>query len=371
MSTSGQSGVSHGTAPTSFRPVESHIPHRQSISVCAGSRDGSDVSVIDPLADDVIHHLRTTDPPPSESQLADTLSVTRARLARIFDELTVLGYVFETTRNGAVHIAHTPDRMIDTEIVNGLRTRTFGRTLHCYRQVGSTNITAIELAESGAPEGTVVVAEEQTRGRGRLGRNWHSSPGLGIWSSVVLRPNIAPDAVTGISIVAALAFAETVDNQLGLDVQLKWPNDGLIDNRKVCGILVELSAEVGRLHYAVCGTGINVAHKETDFPAEIRPQASSLTIATGRPVDRLAFYRQSLFDFEELYQTFMRDGLAPLLPIYRARSILLGQTVTVTQGETHTTGLAEEIDECGRLIVRSAGQRVALNSGEATLRADM
>lgn len=328
------------------------------------------MSVIDPLADDVIHHLHTSDPPPSESQLAEMLSVTRARLARIFDELTELGYEFEIIRNGAVHIARAPDRMIDTEIVNGLRTRTFGRALHCYRQVGSTNVVAIELAESGAPEGTVVVAEEQTRGRGRLGRNWHSAPGLGIWSSVVLRPKIAPDAVTGISIVAALAFAETVDNHLGLDVQLKWPNDGLIDNRKVCGILVELSAEVGRLHYAVCGTGINVAHKETDFPPEIRPQATSLTIAAGRPVDRLAFYRRFLFDFEVLYQRFVRDGLAPLLPIYRARSILLGHTVTVSQGERHTTGMAEEIDEFGRLIIRSQGQRVALNSGEATLRTD-
>ncbi len=328
------------------------------------------MSVIDPLADDVIHHLRATDPPPTESQLADTLSVTRARLTRIFEELTELGYGFQSDTRGAVRIMSTPDRMIDMEITNGLRTRTFGRMLHCYRQVGSTNVAAIDLAESGAPEGTVVVAEEQTRGRGRLGRNWHSAPGLGIWSSVVLRPNIAPDAVTGISIVAALAFAETVDNQLGLDVQLKWPNDGLIDHRKVCGILVELSAEVGRVHYAICGTGINVAHKESDFPPEIRPQASSLTIAAGRPVDRLAFYRQFLFDFEDLYARFVRDGLAPLLPIYRARSILLGHTVTVAQGDTRTTGLAEEIDESGRLILTSEGQRIALNSGEATLRND-
>ncbi|GAB4326640.1 MAG: biotin--[acetyl-CoA-carboxylase] ligase [Candidatus Zixiibacteriota bacterium] len=326
------------------------------------------MTVLDPLADDVIRRLRSSNPPPTEAQLAQALSVTRARLVRIVEELTALGYGFTVDDSGIMRIVRTPDRMIDTEIHYGLRTRAFGRRLHCYRQVGSTNAAAIELAEAGAPEGTVVVAEEQTRGRGRLGRNWHSAPGLGIWSSVVLRPDVSPDSITGISIVAALAFAETADNQLGLDVQLKWPNDGLINRRKVCGILVESTAEVGRSHYAVCGIGINVAHTESDFPPEIRPLATSLTLVAGRPVDRLAFYRQFLYDFETLYDTFVRDGLAPLLPIYRARSILLGRTVTVTQGTRQTTGVAESIDEMGRLILRVGTQRVPLNSGEATLR---
>ena len=203
---------------------------------------------MDSLADDVIHQLRSGTGVSSHDQLARSLGISQGRLAQILDDLQNLGYTFDVDDQKRLYISATPDRMIDTEILAGLRTRNFGRVLHCYQQIGSTNATAIELAESGAPEGTVVVAEEQTKGRGRLGREWNSAPGLGIWSSIILRPTIPTDQIPGLSLVGALAFAETVESELGLDVQLKWPNDGLVAGRKICGILIEMAAEMDGVH---------------------------------------------------------------------------------------------------------------------------
>lgn len=323
---------------------------------------------MDKLADDVIHQLRSQTAPATLAQLAATLSVGRDRLSSVLDDLKSLGYRFQTDAHEHLELVQSPDRMIDVEIWAGLKTRTFARQLQCYQRLGSTNATAIEFAEADAPEGTVVVAEEQLRGRGRLGRNWHSAPGLGIWSSVVLRPRVTPDAITGLSLVAGLAFAETVAHELGLEAQLKWPNDGLLDGRKVCGILVELSAEIGRVRYAVCGTGINVAHQPDDFPPELRATAGSLAMAAGVPVDRLSFYRTFLLQLETLYHRFQRDGLEPLLPGYRRHSLLLGKDVTVRRGDHVISGTAEGIDELGRLVVRQGNETIAISSGEATLR---
>ena len=258
--------------------------------------------------------------------------------------------------------------MIDTEIHSGLKTKVFARQLHCYKRIGSTNTRAMELAEAGAPEGTVVVAEEQTLGRGRLGRSWHSPAGLGIWSSIVLRPAVTLQRASGLSLVAALAFADAAQTELGLDAQLKWPNDALLDGRKVMGVLTEVSAELDRVNHAVCGTGINVSHTPEDFPRALREQATSLAIATGQPVGRLAFYRSFLERFEKLYRQFVREGLAPLLPEYRRRSMLLGKDVTVRQGRDAISGVAEQIDDNGALIIRDGRSHVVVFAGEATLR---
>lgn len=304
----------------------------------------------------------------TDVELADTLGISKSRVLKALDELRELGYEFSATTSGALRILKAPDRMIDTEILAGLKTRTFGKHLHCYNRLSSTNTRAIELAESGAPEGTVVVAEEQTGGRGRLGRSWHSAPGLGIWSSIILRPQLPLQRASGLSLLAALAFAQTAEDTLDLAIGLKWPNDGMIDGRKVLGILTEVSAETDRLYFAVCGTGINVSHLLTDFPPTLRSSSGSLAMAVGHPVDRLAFYRAFLAAFEGLYRTFRREGIKPFLPDYRKRSILLGREVTVHQGDMTIHGKAVAIDDSGALIVREGKQDTVVFAGEATLR---
>lgn len=304
----------------------------------------------------------------TDAELADTLGIPKSRVLKALDDLRELGYEFSSTASGALRILNAPDRMIDTEILAGLKTRTFARQLHCYNRLSSTNTRALELAEAGAPEGTVVVAEEQTGGRGRLGRSWHSSPRLGIWSSIILRPQVSLQKASGISLLAALAFAKTAEETLDLRIDLKWPNDGLIDGRKVLGILTEVSAETDRLYFAVCGTGINVSHLPTDFPATLRTTAGSLAMAAGHPVDRLAFFRAFLVTFEGLYRVFRRDGIQPFLTDYRKHSMLLGREVTVHQGHTAIHGKAIAIDDNGALIIRDGKKETAVFAGEATLR---
>ena len=325
---------------------------------------------MDALINDIADLLRTRRVSVgwTDVELAGALGIPKSRILKALDELRELGYEFSASGSGAIRIIKSPDRMIDTEILAGLKTRTFAKQLHCYNRLGSTNTRAIELAEAGAPEGTVVVAEEQTGGRGRLGRSWHSAPGLGIWSSIILRPQISIQKASGLSLLAALAFAHTVDKVLGLKVDLKWPNDGLIDGRKVIGILTEVTAETDRVYFAVCGTGINVSHLSTDFPSSLRSNAVSLAMAAGHPIDRLAVYRAFLTEFEALYRTFRRDGIQPFLADYRERSILLGHEVTVQQGNMTIHGRAIAIDDSGALIVRDKRRDVVVFAGEATLR---
>lgn len=300
-------------------------------------------------------------------ELTDALGASPARIHKALDQMRELGYEFTAAGNGAIHIAGGPDRMIDTEILAGLKTRIFARQLHCYNRIGSTNTRAMELAESGAPEGTVVVAEEQTGGRGRLGRGWHSPPGLGIWSSLIIRPQIPLQKASGLSLLAALAFAHTAESALGLQVDLKWPNDGLIAGRKVLGVLTEVSAEIDRVYFVVCGTGINVSHRLTDFPESLRSSAGSLSMACEHPVDRLAFYRAFLAEFEKLYRGFRRDGISPFLGDYRERSVLVGHEVIVRQGDQIIAGKAVAIDDNGALIVQKGRDNWVVLAGEATL----
>jgi BirA family biotin operon repressor/biotin-[acetyl-CoA-carboxylase] ligase len=323
---------------------------------------------MDPLAEDVIDLLRAPKRALTERELADTLSIERNRLTGALDELRELGYRFSSDDTQRLSLAAVPDRMIDMEILAGLRTLKFGRSLHCYNSIGSTNVRAIQLADAGAPEGTVVIAEEQTKGRGRLGRDWKSAAGLGIYSSIILRPAVRPEQAVGLSLLAGLAVADTAEKELGLDTQLKWPNDVLIDGKKVCGNLIELSAEPDQVYYAVCGTGINVAQKPKDFPPPLRKSATSLSHALGEPVDRLAFYRAFLYRFEKLYNRFRRQGLAPLLPAYRERSVLLGKKITIRCGREKIAGTAVAIHDSGGLVVKTRGREVVVHAGEATLR---
>jgi BirA family biotin operon repressor/biotin-[acetyl-CoA-carboxylase] ligase len=306
--------------------------------------------------------------PQDRREVAAAIDRSPEQVDETIAELRGLGYTIDVAGN-RIEMVATPDCMIDTEILAGLRTEIIAREVHCYRKIGSTNIRAREIAEAGAPDGTIVVAEEQTGGIGRFGRVWHSAARLGIWSTVILRPPGPPEKVSGLSLLAGVVFAQTVEEELGLTVGLKWPNDGLIDGRKVIGVLTELATESGRVEYAICGTGINVAHVATDFPPELRDIATSLAMAKGGPVDRLAFYRAFLERFDTHYLRFRTDGIAPFLPEYRDRSVLLGREVTIYQGKQTIAGRAVAIDDSGALVIRSGSDNILVFSGEASLQA--
>lgn len=200
----------------------------------------------------------------------------------------------------------------------GLRAERFGRTLMCLVSVSSTNDVARVWAAEDAPEGAVVVADEQTAGRGRAGRGWVCPRGVGLLTSVVVRPPCPASAVGGLAVVAGIAAARAIEQECGVAARLKWPNDIIAAGRKTGGILVESECRGGRVMWAVIGIGVNVNGSRDDFPPELRPTLTTLAEQAGRPLSRIALFQRLMEQLESVYARFTSKGLAPVLADWRA-----------------------------------------------------
>ena len=260
-----------------------------------------------------------------------------------------------------------PDLLTDIEIAYKLKTKRIGHALSCYRTVQSTNDALTQMAEAGAPHGTVVTSEEQTKGRGRLGRVWHSPAGTGIYVSILVRPPFLPERAPAISIMTAVALADAIRVYLPETVQIKWPNDVWISGRKVAGILTELSAEKGKIDYIVVGTGINVNHGVGNFPEELRPIATSIRRALKRKVSRIEVLQNFLRNFEHEYDGYVKYGLKKSHRKVRQYSALIGQPIAIRTGVHEVAGTAVDIDVAGRLIIERDGKRIPITAGEVTV----
>jgi BirA family biotin operon repressor/biotin-[acetyl-CoA-carboxylase] ligase len=245
-----------------------------------------------------------------------------------------------------------------------LRAGPFGVMVHYYPQVGSTNDVARELAADGAPEGTVVIADEQTRGRGRLARHWVAPPNTSLLMSVIFRPALPPDQAHRLLIACGLALAEACEAVAGVRVDVKWPNDLLIDGKKVAGILAESAVEGERLDWLVVGAGLNV-HQVFTPTDPLSGRATSLHMETGKEHDRAMLLAQILVRLNDWHT---RVDQNVLLAAWRARCPMLGQPIQVETPDGILDGLAEDIDTTGALWLRDAeGQRHCLTVGEATI----
>ena len=234
--------------------------------------------------------------------------------------------------------------------------------------MNSTNLVLKDLARDGAEDGTVVVADSQGTGRGRMERAFFSPPGKGIWVSILLRPTFLPQDAPKCTLMAAVAVARAME-KFGLSAAIKWPNDILHDGRKLVGILTEMSAEMDRVNYVVIGIGINVNIAPEDFPAELRSIATSLMQMKGEPLPRVAFLQELLRALDDLYAQTEHDGFAPVLAAWREYAVTLGQTVRVIApaGEEFE-GVALDIDAEGALLIETeAGQRRVL-AGDVSIR---
>jgi BirA family biotin operon repressor/biotin-[acetyl-CoA-carboxylase] ligase len=251
-------------------------------------------------------------------------------------------------------------------ITDGLATTSLGRVLHCYDEVDSTSVRALQLADAGYPEGTLVIAERQTAGRGRLGRRWESPPGVGIWCSLILRPDLPRTAEWQVTATAAVGTARAIRRETGCDARMKWPNDILIDGKKVCGILTDVRAVGGQITAAIVGIGVNVNQVIEDFPEELRRTAVSLRIALrGRLVNRVVFLQGMLREIEREYDGLQRCGPHELLHRWRVLSCTLGTSVTIQHGETRLHGRAIDILEDGGLVIKMTnGLRRTVYSGD-------
>ena len=251
----------------------------------------------------------------------------------------------------------------------GLRTRRFGRTILFLREVGSTNDLAKELASYGVVEGTVVVAETQTAGRGRLGREWVSPKG-GLWFSVILKPKLKPAEAVGLVFVAGLAVAEALRELYAVQVETKWPNDVLLKGRKVCGILSEMSTVDEKVNYVTVGVGVNANFDvEKAFPEELRANATSLENELGRKVKLEELFKALLEKLENVYELFLKEGFAPVLGKWKTYAGFLGSQVEVTSGTEKWVGLASDVGNDGALVMKLGDGTVKrVFVGDATLR---
>jgi BirA family biotin operon repressor/biotin-[acetyl-CoA-carboxylase] ligase len=239
--------------------------------------------------------------------------------------------------------------------------------VHYCESVNSTNTLASQLARDGAPDGTVVIAETQTKGRGRLGRSWVSPPYRNIYLSAILRPSIAASTAPQITLVAGLAVAETVRDWAPRAV-IKWPNDVLIDGRKVAGILTEMEAAEGRVGFVIVGIGVNLNSEAAEFPEELRDKAIGLCTAAHAVVDRNAFTTHLLSRLEERYERFLHQGFAAIRPLWEGLSCLTGRRVDIDGGGERYTGVVIGLGADATLRLQGpAGQEISVVAGDVTV----
>ena len=278
------------------------------------------------------------------------------------------GYDIASAPRSGYVLRSAPDRLIEAEVAKDLGTVLVGKKIICYDAVDSTNLVLKQLAHEGAEDGTVVVADRQGTGRGRMERPFFSPPGKGIWVSILLRPTFLPQDAPKCTLMAAVAVARAMEH-FGLRAAIKWPNDILHEGRKLVGILTEMSAEMDRVNYVVIGIGINVNIARKDFPEDLRDTATSLMQMKGEPLPRVAFLQELLRALDALYREVQSNGFAPILAAWRTYAATLGQTVRVIgpAGEEFE-GVAADIDADGALFVDTATGRRRVLAGDVSIR---
>ena len=266
------------------------------------------------------------------------------------------------------HVEHSlefNDPLLPEQIRIILTSRWLGHRIHFYHQVDSTNLTALELARRGAPEGTVVLADRQLRGRGRGDRLWHSPAGVGIYCSIVLRPKVVAAKAQLITLMTGVAVAKAVTLKTGLSPQIKWPNDILVNDKKVAGILLESKATATVVEHAVIGIGINVNHTSADLPEQLLVGASSLRMELGQAVERHGLIVQLFIEIESLYERLQREDSAAILEQWRSFSATLGERVRLVQKDKLLQGIAVDITEEGALLLKTdRDDLLAVHAGE-------
>lgn len=322
-----------------------------------GLKDGDAVEAT------ILGALKEAGAPLSGEALAGLLGLSRAAVWKRINRLKALGYSIEGSPRRGYLLLGLPDKLLPGEIIQGLKTRYLRGPIHHFETLHSTNDLAKELGSRDAPEGSLVVAESQTRGRGRLGREWDSPPGTGLYVSILLRPSLPPTEMPQITLTAAVAVVRALRRATGVAPGIKWPNDLLVDGKKLGGILTEMETESDQIRHLVVGLGLNINNRE--FPPPLDLTATSLALATGSSFCRREILRAWLEEFEALYDLFLNRDFGVILDEWRGYNVTLGQTVTVRQGPGEISGLALEVAGDGALLIRqSTGEVIRVTSGE-------
>jgi BirA family biotin operon repressor/biotin-[acetyl-CoA-carboxylase] ligase len=293
----------------------------------------------------------------SGAKMAREIGVTRSTVWRWVEKLRSLGVKVKGHPRSGYQVERLPDVLVPQLLRESLRGTMFGKRIHHFFKTDSTNSVALRLGQEDEPHGALVIAEEQTDGRGRAGRAWHSEKTSGIYVSVLLRPALSPMQAPLLTLLAGLAVRDAVAEQTGFSPDIRWPNDVLLNGKKFCGILTEMHAEPDRVRYVVIGMGINV--NQTRLPAEIETTATSLHMETGRAQSRLELLIRLLRQLDRYYNQFIREGAAPLLARFaQVSSFAQGKRVRISTATESFTGTTAGLEPNGLLRVAREDGRV-------------
>ena len=316
---------------------------------------------------EILRLLRETDGYVSGQELCNQFGVSRTAVWKAINQLKEAGYEIEAAQNRGYHLLSVPDRMDVTELSSIRQTQWAGCETYYFDCIDSTNTKAKELAEDGHPSGTFVVADQQTAGKGRRGRTWDSLPGTGIYMTLMLKPDINPNNASMLTLVAAVATANAIHRVTGAQALIKWPNDVVINGKKICGILTEMSAQFDYINHIVIGIGINV-HNER-FPEELKESASSLLMECGKRFHRADLIEAFLEEFERTYDSYLQtEDLTGLKNEYNDLLVNMGRQVRVLDPKEPFEGKAMGITNRGELIVDTWESRKLVSSGEVSVR---
>lgn len=316
---------------------------------------------------EILKMLRETDGYVSGQELCNKFGVSRTAVWKAINQLKENGYEIEAVQNKGYHLLSAPDVMDQTELESIHATEWAGCEIYYFDSIDSTNTKAKELAEEGHPSGTLVVADRQTAGKGRRGRSWESPSGIGIFMTLMLKPEINPNHASMLTLVAAMATTRAIRRVTGVPAMIKWPNDIVMNGKKVCGILTEMSAQFDYINHIVIGIGINV-HNE-DFPEEIAQTASSLYLESGQHIHRASLIEAFLEEFEDVYAEYLKtEDMEGLMKEYDSMLVNRGRQVRVLDPKEPFEGKAMGITKKGELIVDTWESRKLVSSGEVSVR---
>jgi BirA family biotin operon repressor/biotin-[acetyl-CoA-carboxylase] ligase len=297
----------------------------------------------------------------SGDQISGRLGITRQALWKHIQELKEKGYDIVAVPHLGYQLVSSPDRIFDFEVRLGLNTHSLGRTIYYFDHLASTNDVAMQLGLKQACEGTLVLAESQTKGRGRVGRDWYSPKYKGIYLSLILKPEILPQSASILTLLSAVSICEAIKEVSGLECRIKWPNDILLGNKKLGGILTELNAEMDKINFVVIGIGLNVNNDKKTLVSN----ATSLREERGENVNRVILLQEILRKLETNYVLLQRKGAPSVIDKWREHNITLGRRVKVYYQKEHMEGQALDIDTDGGLLVRKdSGVNVKVMAGD-------
>lgn len=319
------------------------------------------------MKDKVLTFLKGQEDYVSGEEISSKLGITRAGVWKNINKLKEEGYHIEAVTRKGYRLVSTPDVITPSEISSIINTQVLGGEIKYYDEIDSTNERAKTFARAGEKEGTLIIADRQSGGKGRLGKSWDSPGKSGIWMSLILRPRITPDKASQLTLLAGLNMCEAIQRVTGLESKIKWPNDMVVGGKKVCGILTEMTTEMEGVNYIVLGIGVNVNTKS--FPAELE-HATSLSLEGNKNYTRRYIIKEFLELFERDYLRYKEEkSLVSFLERYKKNCITLHHEIKVINPEKEYRAFAKDINEDGSLMVEDEeGKEKIVFCGEVSVR---